>query len=131
MIPQLINAESDVQVTSTRWLLDAKVVCRLKIMASRLGFPISIISGWRSCEEQKQLAEAGRPTATCALSTHVASCPATGVDLWPGVVPVVSVRARMGAEGVFAGLRWGGGGPVDQDGQPLDWNHFDLGPVAG
>lgn len=26
------------------------------------------------------------------------------------------------------GLRWGGGGPVDDIGIPVDWNHLDLGP---
>ena len=26
------------------------------------------------------------------------------------------------------GLRWGGGGPTDEAGIPLDWRHVDTGP---
>jgi len=118
-----------IQSVALRWKIHPALVCKLYTMAGRLPFAVFIISGFRTCEHQERLREEGRPTAPCALSTHVATCPATGVDVSVSVTPVVAVRQTLGAEAVFAGLRWGGGGPVDSDGQPLDWNHLDLGPV--
>lgn len=104
---------------------------RLMMMASRLEFPISIISGFRSEAEQDALREAGRPTAPNDLSTHL-SCPATGVDLRPQIAVTTLVKARLGTEGVFSSLRWGGGSSVDAEtGIPSDWQHFDLGPRTG
>jgi len=101
---------------------------RLEDMAERLEFPVAIISGARTPAEQDELRADGRPVAPNDKSTHLA-CPATGADVWPGIAVVSAVRARLGAEGVFAGMRWGGGSPIDPEtGVPTDWNHFDLGP---
>lgn len=104
---------------------------RLILMQSFLPFPLDIISGHRTKEEQDGLRRAGRPAADDDLSTHRA-CPATGADVWPPTVtPVDAVKATIGAAGMKAGLRWGGGSPVGPAGIPSDWNHFDLGPRKG
>jgi len=111
-----------------RWGISYDLALRLQAMAARLEFGVSIISGLRTPEEQDALRRSGKPTAPNDLSTHLA-CPATGADVWPDVAPVSAVRGRLGAEAVFAGLRWGGGSPTDPDtAMPTDWNHFDLGP---
>jgi len=92
---------------------------------------VSIISGERTVREQDALRRSGRPTADNDKSTHL-DCPATGSDLMPQIAVTNVVKARLGAEMVLAGLRWGGGSPVDPEtGIPADWNHFDLGPRAG
>jgi len=91
--------------------------------------PVWIISGWRTRAEQRALGRSGRPTAPDEVSTH-RSCPATGVDVSlggigfaPGVHKVIWGRIVL-----MNGLRWGGGGPVDEKGLPLDYGHVDLGP---
>lgn len=135
MIPELIDTEraaleGDVYACELveRWLIDPRTARALTKGARALEFGVSIISGNRSCEEQEELLEEGRTRATCLTSTHV-SCPATGVDVWPSVAPVGAVKARLGAEMVLSGLRWGGGSTIDPStGIPRDWNHFDLGP---
>jgi hypothetical protein len=86
-----------------------------------------IISGARTCQQQLALRAAGRPATSCELSTHV-SVPATGADLFIGGLPSPAIKATFGRLVVFAGLRWGGGSPVDDIGIPSDWNHVDLGP---
>jgi len=107
---------------------------RLTAMQARLPFGLRIISSGRTREEQAALKAEGRPTAEFRFSTHALEdeqgCPrlSTGADLSPDVAAVVSVKHLFGAEAVFAGLRWGGGSPLDQDGIPSDWNHLDLGP---
>jgi len=118
-----------------RWGIRFDLARRLVAMSQRLEFPVQIISGSRSRTEQTALLETGRPTARFELSTHAnefedGSCRlATGADLSPLVAHVGAVRARMGAEAVFAGLRWGGGSQVDPStGIPSDWQHVDLGP---
>ena len=101
---------------------------------NEIAFPL--LSDWpdnKTMESFGVRAE-GRPTADNDRSTHVAPCPATGADLWPSVTPINVVVARLGAEAVHAGLRWGGGSPVgskdsDAPGIPSDWQHVDLGPV--
>lgn len=111
-----------------RWSLDPRLGYMLVRMSERLGFPFQIISGARSPEEQNRLRSRGRPTADNDRSTHLA-CPATGVDLMPLIAVTDVVKARLGAEGVFIGLRWGGGSAIDPTtGIPSDWPHFDLGP---
>lgn len=115
-------------VVSERWRISWALAHDLIQMADSLEFGVAIISGYRSPEEQEALRRAGRPTASIATSTHL-SCPATGADVMPQIFVTDVVKARLGAQGVFAGLRWGGGSPVDPDtGIPSDWNHFDLGP---
>lgn len=92
------------------------------------GRRVSIISGWRSRNEQRQLGRQGRPTAPDELSTH-RSCPATGVDISLGVLPSNFMKATWGRITLINGLRWGGGGAVDPDSLiPLDWPHVDRGP---
>jgi len=86
-----------------------------------------IISGYRTRAEQAKLAKRGRPTAPDELSTH-RSCPATGVDVSLGALPTRVMKAIWGRIAVFNGLRWGGGGAVDDGGIPLDWQHVDRGP---
>jgi len=85
-----------------------------------------IISGWRSQGEQRGLSRQGRPTARDDLSTH-RSCPATGVDISLGPRPSGFLKATWGRITLIHGLRWGGGGGVDEAGIPLDWQHVDTG----
>ncbi len=129
MIAEVIRGlESDACLMSIRWGIAEELASRLERMASHLEFPVSIISGLRSPAEQNELRRDGRPTADNDVSTHLA-CPATGADVMPQIHVDNVVKARLGAEGTFAGLRWGGGSPPDPDtGIPSDWNHFDLGP---
>lgn len=110
-----------------KWKLDQRLARALVVMSGRLEFGIEIISGYRSPEKQRALEAQGRPAAPVDVSTHT-WCPATGADLTVSIAPVRSVKARLGAEAVRAGLRWGGGSPVDRAGIPSDWNHVDLGP---
>jgi len=111
-----------------RWMITEDLSRRLSFMAERLPFGLSIISGHRTASKQLQLGAEGRPTAQVDRSTHT-SCPATGADLWPGVAVTRVVQATFGEAAVVAGLRWGGGSPIDPDtGIPSDWNHVDLGP---
>jgi len=113
-----------------RWGLSEALAFRLERLASLLEFPITIISGLRSAAQQNALRRDGRPAADNDRSTHL-SCPATGADVMPTIAVTNIVKARLGAEGTRAGLRWGGGSPVDpRTGIPSDWNHFDLGPRA-
>ena len=45
-----------------------------------------------------------------------------------GFAPPRVKKAIWGRIAVMNGLRWGGGGPVDEGGIPLDWGHVDRGP---
>ena len=128
MLPQPIHPETDPCALASWWGISeelSRLLIVFTVGAGDLG--LSIISGFRTCEEQEALEAAGQPAAPCDLSTHV-SCPATGADLLTLPFPVVSVKARFLAEGTLAGLRVGGGSPVDSAGIPSDWNHVDLGP---
>jgi hypothetical protein len=108
--------------------LAVKVAAVLEQAELELGRTARIISGFRTCEKQMELAAAGRPAVACGVSTHT-SCPATGVDLSIGALPTNVMKATLGRIAVFHGLRWGGGSLIDpQTGIPSDWNHFDLGP---
>lgn len=86
-----------------------------------------IISGHRTKAEQAGLRRRGRPAARDERSTH-RSCPATGLDISLGPLPVRIMKARWGVMVADVGLRWGGGGPVDDGGIPVDWGHVDQGP---
>ena len=111
-----------------RWGISPELADRLNDGADRLEFPVAIFSGLRTPAQQRALGREGRPTAPVDVSTHL-SCPATGADVWPQVAVVNTVKARLGTEMSLAGLRWGGGSPVDPStGIPSDWRHFDLGP---
>jgi len=91
---------------------------------------VTLISGWRTRREQRNLGRSGRPTALDELSTH-RSCPATGVDVALGAAPTRVQKATWGRIVTLNGLRWGGGGAVDDGGIPLDWGHVDRGPRGG
>ncbi len=88
---------------------------------------VQIISGYRTAAEQHRLARKGRPAAPDSLSTH-RSCPATGVDVSLGFGATRSMKAIWGRIATLNGLRWGGGGEVDDGGIPLDFGHVDRGP---
>lgn len=112
-----------------RWLIAADLAYRLGLLVGfleeDLGFElaVTIISGWRSAEVQAGLPHA----APDALSTH-RSCPATGADLWLSTTADNALKLKFGLAAQRAGLRWGGGSPIDPNTQiPSDWNHVDLG----
>jgi len=90
---------------------------------------VQIISGLRTRAEQDALRRSGRPAANNDLSTHL-SCPATGVDVALGFLPVRLQKAAWGRIVTWHGLRWGGGGRLDAGGMPVDWGHVDMGPRA-
>ncbi len=92
-----------------------------------MGRPARIISGFRTDVEQIALGRAGRPAVHPSISNHTV-CPARAVDISLGLGPTRAMKATLGRIGVFNGLRWGGGSPVDTGGLPSDWQHFDLGP---
>jgi len=116
---------------SVRWGVDPDVVRRVQIAAqdfvAETALEVWIISGARTRQEQLELGRRGRPTAPDELSTH-RSCPATGVDVSLGTLPTRVMKAIWGRVAVLNGLRWGGGGAVDDGGIPLDWQHVDRGP---
>jgi len=104
-----------------------RVVVSADLFLMETGRNVEIISGSRTREEQRHLARTGRPAAPDELSTH-RSCPATGVDVSLGFGPTRVLKAIWGRIAVMNGLRWGGGGPVDDGGIPLDFGHVDRGP---
>lgn len=110
-----------------KWRISLELARRLVAMAKSWAQPLSIVSGYRTPEEQADLETEGRPTAPYELSTHGA-CPATGADLRITFEATDHVKALFGQSVVWAGMRWGGGSPVNDAGIPLDWNHVDLGP---
>jgi len=114
----------------TRWMIHPDLARALYKMAARAPFGISIISGYRTPDQQEALKREGRPAADPSVSTHL-SCPAGGADVRLDVAVTDAVKATFGRLAVEAGLRWGGGSPVDQNGIPSDWNHVDLGPRSG
>lgn len=115
-----------------RWRVSLDTMKRVWLSAqdfeTKTGRRVSIISGWRSRDEQRALERSGRPTAPDDLSTH-RSCPATGADISLGLLPSNFLKATWGRITLINGLRWGGGGEVDPDSFiPLDWQHVDRGP---
>lgn len=125
-IPEVIS--DDWCGLSRRWLISPELARRIVQAASFLPFNLQIISGYRSPEKQRALRYEGRPAADVDKSTHT-TCPATGADLWPSIAKTRVVQATFGEAVVRAGMRWGGGSPVDPaTGIPSDWNHVDLGP---
>jgi len=105
----------------------SRVVVSADMFRMETGRDVEIISGFRTRDEQVRLGRTGRPTAPDELSTH-RSCPATGVDVSLGFLPTRVMKAIWGRIAVLNGLRWGGGGEVDEGGIPLDWGHVDRGP---
>ncbi len=132
MIREVI-LDGDVCGLSERWGVDGQTMRRVWLSAqdfrAETRREVWIISGWRSRKEQQALDRRGRPAAPEAASTH-RSCPATGVDVSLGPLPTRVMKAIWGRIVTLNGLRWGGGGPVDDGGIPLDWGHVDRGPRA-
>lgn len=129
MIPQPVLETTDPCELAPRWGISLELARKLVRARARVPFAFSIISGFRTDQRQREVGE----LAPCSsgqrpCSTHTV-CPATGVDLWPGVAPSNDVKYALGVAATVEGLRWGGGSPVDENGIPLDWNHFDLGPA--
>jgi len=126
-----LGVHSDPCEVSQVWLVDEATISRVILSAQEYeqetGLPVTLISGWRSRREQRNLGRTGRPAAADDLSTH-RSCPATGVDISLGVAPTRVQKATWGRIVTLNGLRWGGGGRVDEGGIPLDWGHVDRGP---
>ena len=125
--------DSDPCTLAEKWGVALDVMERVWQAAERFtmetgGLRVWVISGWRSAAEQRRLSRQGRPTAPDALSTH-RSCPATGVDISLGLLASEFMKVTWGRAALVAGLRWGGGGPVDPKNLiPLDWRHVDRGP---
>jgi len=126
-----LTLNSDACILATRWKVSQDTMTRVVLSAQQYtaetALPVDIISGFRSQAEQTALGRQGRPTARDDLSTH-RSCPATGVDVSLGLFPTRVQKATWGRVATLNGLRWGGGGAVDQGGIPVDWAHVDLGP---
>ncbi len=129
-LPQSFDGETDPCQLSSRWTISLELSRKLVAMATGIPFGLTIYSGMRSAALQDSLREAGRPTAANDRSTHL-SCPATGADVrfTTGAANLEpQSRAQFGLAAQMAGLRWGGGGSIGDDGIPNDWNHLDLGP---
>lgn len=127
-LPQILDPECDPCQLSQRWKVTPTLARKLIVVGSRTPFPVSIISGFRTVMSQDLLRASGRPTADNDRSTHL-TCPATGADLRIAIAVTRVTKAILGTEIVRAGLRWGGGSPVDPEtGIPTDWNHADEGP---
>ncbi len=124
-------AQKDSCQLALRWQVDPEVMRRVVLSAedfvSETLRDVRIISGYRTRREQASLGRSGRPAAPDRLSTH-RSCPATGVDISLGAGPTRVMKAIWGRIVTLNGLRWGGGGRVDDGGIPIDWNHVDAGP---
>jgi len=116
---------------AARWGVSTDLVRRVNLAAvdyrQETASLIWVVSGYRTESMQRRLERAGRPTAPDELSTH-RSCPATGLDISLGFAPTRIQKAIWGRIVTMQGLRWGGGGPVDDGGIPFDWAHVDLGP---
>ena len=128
---ETIGLDADVCALSSRWSVDEETMARVVLSAwdyeEETRLPVTLISGYRTRREQRRLGQAGRPAARDDLSTH-RSCPATGVDVSLGLAPTRVQKAIWGRIVTLNGLRWGGGGRVDDGGIPLDWGHVDRGP---
>ena len=126
-----VLTDRDVCDIAERWAVSVDTIRRVQMAAhdffTETGRQVWIISGWRSAAQQRGLSRKGRPTARDDLSTH-RSCPATGVDISLGARPSGFLKATWGRLTLVHGLRWGGGGGVDEGGIPLDWQHVDVGP---
>lgn len=135
-IPQRIDPEAPgtaVCDMADRWQIHYQLAWGLFSMSRMLPFGISIISGYRTPERQRELLN--DPDATAApvdRSTHT-SCPATGADLRPHVDVIDDqVKRAIGSAAQMVGLRWGGGARR-VNGIPVgnEWRHVDLGPRSG
>lgn len=114
-----------------RWIVSETTMRRAVQAADlyelRTGKKVWILSGLRTDAEQDALRRSGRPAAANDLSTHL-SCPATGIDISLGFAPSRFEIVSWGEIAMTQGLRWGGGGKVNEVGVPIDWQHIDRGP---
>lgn len=110
-----------------KWGLALKLGIALQRMQELFPTRLLIFSGFRTRDQQEQLEREGRPTAPFNSSTHT-TCPATGADVRPDIAWDPAVLLTFGHAATQAGLRWGGGGPIDETGIPIDRSHLDLGP---
>ena len=132
MIPTRIAPEANcerIAGLASQWKLDAVLALKLHLLAPQLPFGISIISDYRTADEQAALAK--KPGVTAArddLSTH-RSCPPTGADIKVHVPLTDAVKRKIGAAAAQVGLRWGGGARRE-NGIPIgnEWAHLDMGP---
>lgn len=112
------------------WGIDPDLGRGLVAMQDELPFQIEIFSGYRTQAQQDALRDEGRPAADEETSNHRVF-PSRAADVRPRLAVTNNVKAHLGAAGFRAGLRWGGGAPVDPEtGIPVrgEWAHFDLGP---
>lgn len=124
--------DTDHCTLAARWGVREDVMQKVKAAAAEMEFhtkiPVWIISGFRTKEEQATLIRRGGFVAMESLSTH-RSCPATGVDVWLGELNDDATKVSWGFFVRNAGLRWGGGSPLDERLKiPGDWTHVDVGP---
>lgn len=132
-LPQLVERTTAACDIVERWRIEEELAQRVKVLAElfydgRVG--IRIISGYRSPETQAALlAVPDSAAAPVDVSNHTI-CPARALDLDPVIEATGPVKAELGRVARLAGLRWGGGAPVGQDGIPVkqEWRHVDLGP---
>ena len=121
----------DVCALADRWTVSETTMRRAvqaaDLYSQRTGKRVSIISGARSDAQQNRLRREGRPVARNDVSTHL-SCPATGIDISLGFGASRFEIVTWGEVAMTQGLRWGGGGRVNEVGVPLDWQHIDRGP---
>jgi len=116
---------------ASRWGVAGDTMKRVAMAASdyklETGGQVLMVSGFRTPHDQAALRRAGRPVASNDRSTHL-SCPATGSDISLGLGASRFQIATWGRIALVNGLRWGGGGKVDEGGIPVDWQHVDRGP---
>ncbi len=131
MIPERIPEHSDGHLAFCNWIakwgLSAILGAKLQKMQELFPTNLLIFSGFRTRDQQDALEREGRPTAPFDSSTHT-TCPATGADVRPDIAWDAAVELTFGLAAATAGLRWGGGGPIDERGIPTDISHLDLGP---
>ena len=127
VIPQTIDplwTPKEICDFSSKWTLDDDLGSRLVILAGAYPVPIRIISGNRSWQEQNSLPEGIDPS----ISDHT-KCPSRAADLDPAVSSLDPlVKIEIGVACIAAGLRWGGGAPVNDMGIPIknEWRHVSL-----
>jgi hypothetical protein len=136
-IPALVPDSTELQTGQVdfcewiaEWGIDPVLGRGLVAMQDELPFQIEIFSGYRTKASQDALRDAGRPTADEDRSNH-RTFPARAADVRPRLFATNNVKATLGAAAFRAGLRWGGGAPVDPEtGIPIngEWRHVDLGP---
>lgn len=127
---------ADICSLAERLQVSPELIDRVVTAAARVPFDLWIFSGARTRAHQEAISNTPFDLSTHA-DTDARGCRrlATGVDVQPrapGIRLSSAAVAQMGAAMVHAGLRWGGGAPVGDDGIPIGnerW-HVDLGPRA-